>query len=80
MSSLCYFYAAPSRSQPISRLLDNNKFVNPGMTKKEEYHQVIKKIEQSCGAGCGDDNRLWIELEDCCNSFAKKIFLVKKKQ
>ena len=75
---LATFYAASSRSQPASRLLDDNKFINPGMMKKEEYYRVTKKIEQSSGAGRGDDDSLWMELEDCYNSFAKKNFLSKR--
>ena len=45
------------------------------MMTTADYHRIIKKIEDSCGAGRGDSDSFWMEQEHLFNSFAKTNFL-----
>jgi hypothetical protein len=71
---LATFFAASSRSIPASRLLKDNKFDSTGMIAKDEYHKLIKKIEEHRSG----DESLWMQLEDISNSLAEKHFLSKR--
>ena len=75
---LATFYAASSRSAPASRLLEDDNYNSTGLMKKEDHYRLIKKIEGLCGAGHGDDDSLWMKLENLFNSFAKKNFLSRR--
>ena len=69
---LATFYSASGMGAIASRLLDNKNYNSEGLMLINDYHRLLKCIDQSSTGN--DDDSLWIQLEELFNSFTKKNF------
>ena len=76
---LATFFTAAQVNLPPLRLYANSCIDTTGLMEEDEYMKIIKKINNMNTDDPNlDDDALWMRLEDCFNSVAKRTFLSKQ--